>query len=264
MGVAKFGTAAVVALLALSACASGSDALPPVSEPSVTGATAAPKKSTAPAPATTPAPPPSEDPGMIPLAPHRAPTEFTGDEAEFVRQVRGTLAEEKADATMSDSRLLTLGREFCSVLSGGGLLTDKVDHWVVFRELKKGVDDAIVLAAQAVFCADLTENYSRLQLSELAEPTTAERADLARFITTMDQPSLEKKVESITDHDLAGDANAACELNFKSEWWNSSAAGKLEDGLGEQGRMAYVVGLVTAFCPDDSDDMIDSLEDWAR
>ena len=255
------GAVAVISTVALAACASGSSALAPGPVPSVAAnPSSAPK--TAASPATT-APAPTDPPGLVPLAPHRAPADFTGDDAEFVRQVRGNLEQEKVTSTLSDSRLLSLGREFCSVLSGGGLLTDKVEHWVGSRDLKEGADVAIVLAAHDALCGDLTDGYNRLQLSEVTVPTDAERADLARFITTLDQPVLEKSVAEISDSDLSGDAADACELDFDDEWWNSTEARKLEGGLPELARMSYVVGLVTAFCPDVADQLIDSLEDWA-
>lgn len=260
--------AALVGALLLAACSAGSgeNALPPPvgvatqtpkSTASKAAAPLAPKVTVTPATPTEP-----EQPGLVPLAAPRAPSEFAGDETEFVRAARGTLTEEKVETKLSDSKLLTLGREFCSVLSGGGLLTTKVDHWAGSRDLKKGVDAAIVLAAQRALCADLIEGYTRLQSSEYPEPTAAEKADLARFVTALDQPDLHPVIAQITDPDVAGDAADACAMDYDSEWWNSSAAKRLEGGLTAQGRMAYVVGLVSAYCPDRVDRVIDSLEDW--
>jgi hypothetical protein len=263
------GATALVGALLLAACSAGSgeNALPPPvgvatqtpkSTASKAAAPLAPKVTVT--PASTQAEP--EPPGLVPLAAPRAPSEFAGDEGEFVRAARGTLTEEKVKTKLSDSKLLTLGREFCSVLSGGGLLTTKVDHWAGSRDLKKGVDTAIVLAAQRALCGDLIEGYTRLQSSEYPEPTAAEKADLARFVTALDQPDLHPVIAQIADADVAGDAADACAMDLDSEWWNSSEAKRLEGGLTEQGRMAYVVGLVSAYCPDRVDRVIDSLEDW--
>lgn len=259
------GAAALVCLVALTGC--GQAALPPVAAPSSTPAATATGTST-PTPSGTPAPEPTPEPTpepgvIVPLASPRAPADFTGDDAEFVRQVRVILKQDKVSTKMSDSRLVSLGKEFCSVLSGGGLLATKVDHWAGSRDLKQGVDAAILDAARAVLCGDLADGYTRLRVSERSDPTSAERADLARFVTALDQPDLDKLVAAISDPDVAGDAEEACAIDFDGQWWNSRAARKLEGGLPEQGRMAYVVGLVTAYCPEEADPMIDALEEWA-
>ncbi len=257
------GASVLLAAVALAGCAGSADNESMFGPgPSVSAAPSTAAKSAPPA-LPSAAPSPTEAPGLIPLAPDRPAAEFKGDENEFVRRVRDTLTEDKVKTDLSDSRLLRFGREFCSVLSGGGLLSDKVDHWAVFRGLANGPEGAIFLASD-VLCKDQADAYERLLLTEIAPvPTAAERADLARFITALDEPDLVAKVKAIEDSDLAGDAEKACDLDFDSEWWDSAKVARLESSLPKAARMAYVVGLVTAYCPDEAGPMVDSLEDYA-
>lgn len=201
----------------------------------------------------------------MPLTANRPPADFPGDEARYVREVRENLAQDKVRTKLSDSRLLELGRELCSVLSGGGLLTDKVDHWSGFRDLAAdGSDAAIVLAARDVFCPELADGYTRLELGEtLPVPTPAERADLARFVTTLDEPKLAPRLRATPDEDLAEDAETACDIDFHGEWWDATKAKRMAGSLPAEARMDYVVGLVTGYCPTRAEKMVDSLEEFA-
>lgn len=199
----------------------------------------------------------------MPPTANRAPADFQGDEARYVREVRANLAQDELRTKLSDDRLLELGRELCSVLSGGGLLTDKVDHWAGFRDLADGSDAAIVLAARDVLCLDLAEGYPRLQLGEsLPVPTPAERADLARFVTTLDEPKLAEQLRATPDSELADDADTACGIDFQGEWWDATLAKRVAGSLPADARMDYVVGLVTGYCPAQAEEMIDSLEEF--
>lgn len=262
--------ASMLAVLTLTGCTAGSDPVASPSAPAVAAAPVAPAGPDPPAapvaspkPAAAPKPAPSEPPGLIPLAKHRPAEEFKGDEGEFVRQARVNLQREEVKSDLSDSRLLKLGREFCSVLSGGGLLTDKVDYWSGFRGLGDGPDSAVFLAAQEVFCGDLADGFTRLGLTEPPPaPTAAERADLARFVATLDEPDFAERVQSLPDTELAGDAAAACDLDFDKEWWDTRAVQRFAGSQPKEVRMDYVVGLVTAYCPDKADPMIESLEDF--
>ncbi|MGQ0844201.1 MAG: hypothetical protein ACT4QF_08700 [Sporichthyaceae bacterium] len=260
-----------VLLLALVGCGKVADSeavLPrvPAAVPSAAAieSTGSPAATPSQAPFAAATKPPKLVESPVPLAPVRAPTEFVGSDEDFVREVRENLEEEKVKSELSDSRLLKLGREFCSVLSGGGLLTDKVDYWAGLRELDKGSDAAIILAAQEVFCGELTDGYTRLELGEaLTEPSPAEKADLARFVTALDEPDLAEKLKAMSDEQLAADAKRACGIGFHDEWWNRNTAKKVASELPDGNEMDYVVGLVTAYCPKEADDMIESLRDFA-
>lgn len=258
------GGALLLTALFVAGCGAGSAPLaaPPASPSSSVPTPLSIVGSSTPASSQT-EPAPSDPPGTVPLASPRAATEFQGDENEFVRQVRENLEQDAVETDLSDSRLLLFGRELCSVLSGGGLLTEKLDYWAGFRNLEDGPDAAILLAAQEVFCRALTEDFTNLQLRENSvSPTAAERADLARFVTALDEPDLGGRVGAIEDRDLERDAAKACTLDLNTEWWESGAVARLESSLPEKARMAYVVGLVTAYCPDEADDMVEALEDF--
>lgn len=252
------GCAVLLTALAAAGCGAGAG---PVAAPPAPSSAPVPAVGASSPKSSPTRPEPTDPPGLVPLTAPRAAAESQGDETEFVRQVRENLEQDEVETKLSDSRLLLFGRELCSVLSGGGLLADKVDYWAGFRNLEDGPDAAIVLAANGVFCRALTEDFTSLQLQEnAASPTAAERGDLARFVTVLDEPDLGTRVGAIEDPDLERDAAKACALDFGSEWWESGEVARLESSLPEKARMAYVVGLVTAYCPDEADEMIEALE----
>lgn len=154
----------------------------------------------------------------VPIAKPKQPSEFVGNDDEFLRRVRKNFDRSDVTRAISDQTLVTLAREFCSVLSGGGMLASKVDFWGGFYHLDNPLSGAMFLAAFDVYCPDLAEGYVRIRTgSQTAEPTVQERADLARFTATFHQPGAVRPIARMSDADVERAAAIVCNVRFKPD-----------------------------------------------
>lgn len=203
----------------------------------------------------------SADIVAVPITKPTQPSGFAGDDDEFVRVVHEYFDKADVTAQMSDRTLVTVGREFCFVLSGGGMLADKVDFWAGTRHLENGPDVPIFSAAWDVYCPDLAEGYRRIRLgSRSQEPTARQRVDLATFVATLHQPGGVPSIERMSTTEVERAAATLCRMSFDTGWERTPPVVRLTRPVPQAARLQYLAGLALGFCPDVTSEMMASLQ----
>ena len=174
--------AVLVTLCLASAGCDSSGERGPGAEPAATSdcstASPAPSQSVVPAPTALPTYAPD---ARIPLAPQTAPEDFAGDDEHFLAVTRGLLIALDEEAPAADPRLVTVGREVCSLLSGGGAVAAKLDFYAGQRSMSEDGWTAVIGAAIQTYCPDLGPGYFADRDGPLPM-TSAEQADLVRYV----------------------------------------------------------------------------------
>ena len=169
----------------------------------------------------------------------------------------------KKKTDFSDEKLIRLGREFCSVLSGGGLLASKVDYWAGVNHLGDGPsrsDVEIFYAAWDAYCPEFRDGYAKVRLGkQSADPTGPERADLARFVAVTKFPRFIEQVRVLSDAEIRAAGSKLCGLPLKRGWSRTKQVQALVSGLPDDIRPFYLIGLGLAYCEERIDAIGDEL-----
>jgi hypothetical protein len=94
---------------------------------------------------------------------------------------RGLLLALDEEAPAADARLVTVGREVCSLLSGGGAVATKLDFYAGQRSMSEDGWTAVIGAAIQTYCPDLGPGYFADRDGPLPM-TSPEQADLVRYL----------------------------------------------------------------------------------
>lgn len=200
-------------------------------------------------------PTPTDTVIAVPVTAEKQPSDFSGDDSVFIKRVHGYLDRRKKKTDLSDAEMVKLGREFCSVTSGGGMLADKVDFWAGARGLSdESADVEIFYAAWDAYCPEFRDGYTKVRLSaKTARPTSAETADLIRFVTTFRHPDADARLAAVSDSEVAQAGGRFCAMRLEAEWPSSRIVGRLIGAIPEEVREYYLLALTLGYCPDRSD-----------
>lgn len=208
----RFGATAAAAVMVLTAC-TGEDSErssrpSPQTASESPSARPSPEASSSSDPSVIPAPTaaPSFDPNArIPVGPTTPPDSFPGDDEKFLARTRGVLVARSTDAPGADSELVQVGREFCSLLSGGGAVAEKLNLYGGQRNMVEEGWTAVIIAAIETYCPQLGDGYYADRTNP-PETTSNEKADLARYAIRAFKPNAR-----LSDTRIARLADAACD-----------------------------------------------------
>jgi hypothetical protein len=247
---------ALMALLVVTGCSSGDGSaagrVSSSEQPSRSGrASPSPSLSVVPAPTSIP----SYDPdARIPVGPQTAPDDFPGDDEHFLAVARGLLIALDTEAPASDQRLVAAGREFCSLLSGGGAVASKLDMYAGQRNYAEEGWTAVILAGIQEYCPELGPGYFADRSGPLPM-TSAEKLDLFRYATR----NLIGVELRISDRAIERLATRTC-LRVATD------PDELLEGLdltADREALVAILAAILAFCPGDGHVIDDLMSDLA-
>jgi hypothetical protein len=177
----------------------------------------------------------------VPITTPRPPSDFDGAEAHAAAYDDFVEQNAIADARPA-GEAYGLTQEVCSILSGGGAVTAKVDYWAGTTGFAAG-ESLPVIASASALCPDELDAYTR-QRDGAAPSTPAVKADLARFYVLQPTGSL-GLLDGLTDEEVAAAAETECTALADLD-------GPLPAPNDDQQRAAQVrtVALALAYCPD--------------
>ena len=105
---------------------------------------------------------------------------YKRQDEHFLAVARGLLIALDTEAPASDARLVEVGREVCSLLSGGGAVASKLDMYAGQHDYAEEGWTAAVVGGIQEFCPELGPGYFADRRGPLPM-TTAEKLDLFRF-----------------------------------------------------------------------------------
>jgi hypothetical protein len=114
--------------------------------------------------------------------PSTAPEDFSGDDEHFLAVARCLLIALETDAPASDPRPVTVGREICSLLSGGGAVASKLDMYAGQHDYAEKGWSAVIFGGIQAYCPELGPGYFADRSGPLPM-TAAEKLDLFRYAT---------------------------------------------------------------------------------
>jgi hypothetical protein len=193
----------------------------------------------------------SEDIVGVPVTKAKQPSGFPGDDKEFLRRVDGYLLKSGVTTEMNDRTRVAYGRQFCAILSGGGMVAGKVDFWGGTIQIERGPDAAIFVAALDIYCPELAAGYTRIRRgSQTKRPTVAQSADLARFVMTLHHPNVVPAAEALSTRILQRTASEYCKETADLDWPSTPEVVRTANRLPRPGRLLLLVGLTLGFCPE--------------
>ncbi len=161
----------------------------------------------------------TKGPVSAPITKRVRPSAFRGDDSAYVRQVHTFLDERSVTSPYSDAELVERGRDFCSVISGGGLLAEKVDFWAGFTSIDLDTSVHVFKAAGSVYCPKAFSAYVDLRLAgNTGKPTAREKADLVRFDASVGSGSFATPVDRVSDSRILRDGRRLCSTEFTRGW----------------------------------------------
>jgi len=180
------------------------------------------------------------DTGRPPVVEALPPNSFPGDDEVFL-DLYGTYREITKEADRSDEAV-ALARRFCSIISGGGLVADKVDYWGAYSQFPDSAG-ALLTAAGESYCPAFFAAYTRVRGSDEPAPSTAaEKVDMTRFAFSVvgARPEL-----NLSDAAIARQAGEVCALSPAE----LTAATREFIAAGDQASITRTLAFAVGFCP---------------
>lgn len=189
------------------------------------------------------------DPVRPPISDTTLPADWPGDDDAYLALLAEELAEAGLDPVGTDDESVALGRDLCTVLSGGGLIGDKVEFFSTEYGIVDGTQQ-IADAAGPTYCPAPYAAYVAVRAETSPGAGTAtERADLFRFIvrrSTRDPTA----VAEVTDVKIREQAADFCARLRKPDADLSQLTTLNPNVPAELLQGAYAVGLGLSYCPD--------------
>ncbi|CAN5416766.1 hypothetical protein BH11ACT8_BH11ACT8_24280 [soil metagenome] len=219
----------------------GSSTGTPTSSTATTGSTPGED----PAPSTAP---PTSSGVRPPIGTPTQAADWSGDDATYLSRLTDALTTAGQDGIGTDAESIALGRDFCTVVSGGGLVVDKVQFWASQFGIDASIDE-VASSAGATYCPDLAARYAEVVAEPEPGPVTkAERADLFRFVVTRttDDPTA---VGDASDRQIEGRAADFC-ARLRAPRASLGELANLDPADPEELlQAAYAIGLGLSYCP---------------
>lgn len=184
-----------------------------------------------------------------PISDTTAPADWPGDDAQYLTLLDEGLTAAGYDPVGTDDESVALGRDLCTVISGGGLVGDKVEFFSTEYGIVDGTQE-IADAAGQVYCPEPYAAYVKVRAETAPGPgTDVERADLFRFVVrrSTGDPTA---VTDVTDAKIRERAADFCDRLSEPDADLSNLTSLNPNDPEERLQGAYLVGLGLSYCPD--------------
>ena len=184
-----------------------------------------------------------------PIGETTQPADWPGDDAAYLALLDAGLTEAGYDPVGTDNESIALGRDFCTVISGGGLIGDKVEFFSTEYGIVDGTQE-IADAAGPTYCPEAYAAYVAVRAETSPGPgTDVERADLFRFVVrrSTGDPTA---VTEVTDATIRARASDFCDRLGEPDADLSNLTSLNPNDPEERLQGAYLVGLGLSYCPD--------------
>jgi len=195
----------------------------------------------------------------VPISRPREPDDFPGNDGDLIRAFEVHVTHFEVAQKPSEQSVIEYAREFCSVLSGGGLLAEKVNGWGGASRIPTDVDVPVFLAALDVYCAEYAQEYANVRAEgDKVEPSESELADLVRFFAGLPGTVGVSKLEAIPDEEILLRSENMCSAPGGFQALSPSAIRQLTESVPRSSQRGFAGGLVMIECPE----RVEELRAW--
>lgn len=181
-------------------------------------------------------------PRAIAIGDPQPASSFSGDDTAFATELADLLEELSLPAPVDDTTAVSIGKDFCSVLSGGGLLARKVDFWADQHQYAGHDYASIFQAALDQYCHNFLDAYLT-ERTVTRKATVPEEVDVVRFVG--DTGLRDGAFDALPDDRIATEGAATCrQLTAEPELLATLVGNAAADDR------ALLTGYVLGFCPE--------------